>query len=63
MSKRQMDSTAVKERETEQREGLYLREVHAQTNLREQMHDDTLVLLDRLALTIIITIIMAVKWI
>lgn len=41
--------------------GLYLCEVHAQTNLREQMHDDTLVLLNRLALTFIITVIMAIK--
>jgi len=40
---------------------LYLREVHAQTNLREKMHDDALVLLHRLALTFIIAVIMAVK--
>lgn len=43
--------------------GLYLREVHAQTNLREEMHDDALVLLHRLALTIIVAVIVAIKWI
>lgn len=43
--------------------GLYLREVHAQANLREKMHDDALVLLHRLALSIIVTVVMAIKWV
>lgn len=43
--------------------GLYLREVHAQANLREKMHDDALVLLHRLPLSVIITVIMAIKWV
>lgn len=41
--------------------GLYLCEVHAQTNLREEMHDDALVLLHRLTFRIIITVIVAIK--
>lgn len=41
--------------------GLYLREVHAQANLREKMHDDALVLLHRLTLSVVITVIMAIK--
>lgn len=41
----------------------HLCEIHAQTNLREQMHDDALVLLHRLAFAFIITVVMAIKWI
>lgn len=43
--------------------GLYLREVHAQANLREKMHDDALVLLHRLTLSVIIAVIVAIKWV
>lgn len=39
----------------------YLCEVHAQTNLREKMHDNALVLLHRLALAVVITVIVAIK--
>lgn len=39
----------------------HLGEVHAQTDLRKQMHDDAFVLLHRLALTIVVTIVVAVK--
>lgn len=41
--------------------GVYLCEVHTQAHLRKQMHDDTLVLLHRLALGVIIPVIMAIK--
>lgn len=40
---------------------VYLCEVHTQTNLRKQMHDDALVLLHRLALGVIIPVVMAIK--
>lgn len=39
----------------------YLCEVHAQTNLRQQMHNDALVLFHRLTLAIIVTVIVAIK--
>ena len=61
----------MRERQTEQREtdscisvllrNLYLSEVHAQTDLREQMHDDALVLLHRLPLAVIIAVIVAIE--
>lgn len=43
------------------RSGVYLCEVHTQTNLRQQMHDDALVLLHRLALGVIVPVIVAIK--
>lgn len=41
--------------------GVYLCEVHTQTNLRKQMHDDAFVLLHRLAFGVIIPVIVAIK--
>lgn len=42
-------------------EARHLGEVHPQTNLREQMHDDALVLLHRFALAVVVAVIVAVK--
>lgn len=60
-------SGTIKAMREQSREGarrvkaLHLSEVHSQTNLREQMHDDALVLLHRFTFSVIIAVIVAIK--
>ena len=69
-SKRRIDCTGRKAQRAKRHSSvssllwsLYLCEVHAQTDLWQQMHDDALVLLHGLALSVIIPVVMAIKWI
>lgn len=40
---------------------VYLGEIHAQSHLRQQMHDDTFVFFNRFTFAVIISLIMTVK--